>query len=65
MALVSMVPTGKYAVCETPRLNARRTAKIKNQYALNATDFATIPAQNGMMLVVDEFNKSVRLPKYN
>lgn len=62
MALVSMVPTGKYAVLETPRLNARHSGKFKNQYALDGTDFASIPAQNGMLLVVDEFNKTVKLP---
>lgn len=62
MAIQSLVPSGKYAVLETPRLRSRRTANFKNQYALNATDFASIPAQNGMLLVVDEFNKEIKLP---
>jgi hypothetical protein len=62
MSIESMVPSGKYAVLETPRLLARKSGNLKNQYALDATDFATIPAQNGMLLVVDEYNKSVKLP---
>lgn len=62
MALVSMVPSGKYAVCETDRLASRTTGEIKNQYALDGTDFATIPAQNGMLLVVNEFTKTIKLP---
>lgn len=62
MALVSMVPSGKYAVVECPRLAARTSGMLKNQYSLNSTDFASIPAQNGMLLLVDEFNKSIKLP---
>jgi hypothetical protein len=62
MALYNLMPVGKYAVCETPRLLSRTTGDIKNQYALNSTDFASIPAQNGMLLVVDEFTGKVKLP---
>jgi hypothetical protein len=64
MATYSLVPSGKYAVCETPKLTARKIggAFLKNQFALDSTDFASTPAQNGMLLVVDEFNKAVKLP---
>jgi hypothetical protein len=62
MAIQSLVPAGKYAVCETPRLLSRTTGDMKNQYALNSTDFASIPAQNGMLLVVNEVGGDIKLP---
>jgi hypothetical protein len=64
MAIKSMVATGKYAVCETPDLAARKIGGsfLKNQYELDGTDFATIKAENGMLLAVDEVGKKVKLP---
>ena len=64
MAIKSLVPDGKYGVCETPSLTARKIggSLVKNQFALDATDFATIAAQNGMLLVVNEFDGTIDLP---
>jgi len=62
MATYKLIPDGKYAVCETPRVLSRTTGDIKNQFALNSTDFASTPAQNGMLLVVNEFAEKIDLP---
>lgn len=53
----------KYAVLEPNFLAARRTGQVRAQLPLNATDFATIPAQNGMFLTYDAAGGSVRLPQ--
>jgi len=45
---------GKYGVLEVNQLAARYTAQIEATCKLNATDFATTPAENGMLLVVDK-----------
>ena len=62
MATAYLKATGTYGVVETPRLKSRKNGDIKNQYALNSTDFASIPAQNGMILVVNEFTGKIDLP---
>lgn len=51
-----------YSVIETNHVNAVRTGDIKAQYELDATDFATVGAENGMLLVADEVGKKVKLP---
>jgi hypothetical protein len=51
-----------YAVLEPNFLAARRTGQVRAQLPLNATDFATAPAQNGMFLAYDMAGGSVRLP---
>jgi len=40
----------------------RRDGRVAAQCKLNTTDFATTPAENGMLLVVDEVKREVRLP---
>ena len=40
-----------------------RDGRIEAQCALDATDFASIPAENGMLLAVDRVNRAVKLPK--
>jgi len=51
-----------YAVLETNHVSAVRTGDIKAQYDLDATDFATVGAENGMLLVADEVLGKVNLP---
>jgi len=62
MAIINAKATDKYGVIHTTNINAVRTGKMKAQYSLNATDFATKKAENGMLLVVDNFAKEVKLP---
>ncbi len=51
----------QYGILNTNFLTAVRTGEIKSQYALT-DDFATTPAENGMLLVVDDYAGEVRLP---
>ena len=39
-----------------------RDGRIEAQCALDATDFATVPAENGMLLAVDRVNRAVKFP---
>lgn len=41
----------------------RRDGRIEAQCALNATDFASIPAENGMLLAVNKAANTIDLPK--
>ena len=40
----------------------RRDGRIEAQCELDATDFASIPAENGMLLAIDNVNRIVHLP---
>lgn len=40
----------------------RRDGRIEAQCALDATDFADVPAENGMLLAVDRVNRTVKFP---
>ena len=40
----------------------RRDGRIEAQCALDATDFASVPAENGMLLAVDRVNRAVKFP---
>lgn len=40
----------------------RRDGRIEAQCALDSTDFANVPAENGMLLAVDNINRVVRFP---
>lgn len=51
-----------YGVVELNNVASVRTGEVKTQLALNATDFATAVAQNGMLLMVDEFAGEIKLP---
>lgn len=62
MSILNSIPTGEYSTVELNKITAQKTGQIKNQYALNATDFASIPAQNGMLLVVNEYAETIDLP---
>jgi hypothetical protein len=41
----------------------RREGRIEAQCALDGTDFANIPAENGMLLAVDTASRTVKLPE--
>ena len=57
------IPTIKgYPVLEANVLKARRTGRIWSQYELDETSFSTGLAYNGMILAIDDANKSVKLP---
>jgi hypothetical protein len=40
----------------------RRDGRVEAQCALDATDFANVPAENGMLLAVDRVNRTVKFP---
>jgi len=50
-----------YGVVELNHVAAVKTGQIITQYELNSTDFATKPAENGMLLVADHINKTANL----
>lgn len=52
----------KYGVIELNHVSWPETARVFGQLPLDATDFATNPAENGMWLVYDLVGGSVRLP---
>lgn len=55
--------TGNYfGVVELTHVAAVKTGQIKAQFPLDATQFANAPAQNGMLLVVDEVEEKIKLP---
>ena len=43
----------------------RRDGRIEAQCALDETDFASIPAENGMLLAIDRLTRKVSLPAGN
>lgn len=51
-----------YGQLELNQVAFRRDGRIEAQCALDATDFASIPAENGMLLAVDRVNRVVKLP---
>ena len=40
----------------------RRDGRVEAQCALDATDFANVPAENGMLLAVDRVNRTIKFP---
>lgn len=61
MAVVTPEIKG-YPVLEANVLKARHTGRIWSQYELDETSFSTGLAYNGMILAIDDVNKSVKLP---
>lgn len=49
-----------YGQLELNNVAFRRDGRIEAQSKLDDTDFATIPAENGMLLAVDEINRVVK-----
>lgn len=51
-----------YGQLELNQVAFRRDGRIEAQCALNATDFASTPAENGMILCVDNVSRTIKLP---
>lgn len=61
MAIQRFVIDG-YGQVELNNVAFRRDGRIEAQCAPDATDFASIPVENGMLLAVDDAAHSVKLP---
>lgn len=61
MAIKRLVIDG-YGQLELNQVAFRRDGRIEAQCALDATDFATNPAENGMILAVDNVTRTIKLP---
>lgn len=61
MAINRLAKDG-YGQLELNQVAFRRDGRIEAQCALDATDFASVPAENGMILCVDNVNRVVKLP---
>ena len=59
MALTRFVIDG-YGQLELNNVAFRRDGRVEAQCALDATDFADVPAENGMLLAVDRTARTVR-----
>ena len=62
MALQRVVIDG-YGQLELNAVAFRRSGRIEAQCALDATDFKEVPAENGMLLAVDNVNRVVKFVK--
>lgn len=51
-----------YGQLELNNVAFRRDGRIEAQCALDETDFAEIPAENGMLLAVDNVTRTIKLP---
>ena len=51
-----------YGQLELNQVAFRRDGRVEAQCALDDTDFASIPAENGMLLAVDRINRKIKLP---
>ena len=51
-----------YGQLELNNVAFRRDGRVEAQCALDATDFADVPAENGMLLAVDRVNRTVKFP---
>ena len=49
-----------YGQLELNNVAFRRDGRVEAQCALDATDFASVPAENGMLLAVDRVNRTVK-----
>jgi hypothetical protein len=61
MGNVNNVATGKYGIVITTHVAGVKTGEVNIQYALNATSFASTPAQNGMLLAENHVAKTLDL----
>ena len=61
MAQTRLVIDG-YGQLELNNVAFRRDGRVEAQCALDATDFATVPAENGMLLAVDKIAGTVKMP---
>lgn len=61
MAVITPAING-YPVLEVNVMKSRHSGRIWSQYELDETSFSTGLAYNGMILAIDDANKSVKLP---
>lgn len=54
-----------YGQIELNQVAFRRDGRIEAQCALDATDFANVPAENGMLLAVDNVTRTLKMPVDN
>ncbi len=59
MALKRMIIDG-FGQLELNNVAFRRDGRVEAQCALDATDFADVPAENGMLLAVDRVNRTIK-----
>ena len=52
-----------YGQLELNQVAFRRDGRVEAQCALDDTDFALVPAENGMLLAVDRVNRKIKFPK--
>lgn len=64
MAIKRLVIDG-YGQVELNNVAFRRDGRIVAQCAPDATDFASVPVENGMILAVDEVNRTVKFATDN
>ena len=62
MSLKRLVIDG-YGQLELNNVAFRRDGRIEAQCKLDETDFKSVPAENGMLLAVDNVKRVVRFPK--
>lgn len=62
MALTRLTHDG-YGQLELNAASFRRMGAIEAQCALDGTDFETVPAENGMLLAVDNVTRTVKMPE--
>ena len=62
MAIVNNVVTGRYGIVITTKVAGVKTGEHNIQYALDPTDFAATPCQNGFLLVENHKAKTLDLP---
>lgn len=62
MALKRLVIDG-FGQIELNQVAFRRDGRIEAQCFLDETDFAEVPAENGMLLAVDRVNRRIKFPK--
>ena len=61
MALKRFVIDG-FGQLELNQVAFRRDGRVEAQCALDETDFADVPAENGMLLAIDRVNRRVKFP---
>ena len=62
MGTITRLTKDGYGQLELNQVAFRRDGRIEAQCALNATDFASAPAENGMILCVDNVSRTIKLP---
>ena len=62
MALEKFTRSGEYGQIELNQVAFRRDGRIEAQCKLDATDFADTVAENGMILAIDQVNRTVKFP---